>query len=85
MALEVPVGMAAAVGAGGGVQESGRSGNARIRRPGPWRAAVSIVLAYGGQVRLLAPAYLRARVLELAEASVAAHKEGGSWSGISRE
>ncbi|GAA0328139.1 helix-turn-helix transcriptional regulator [Micropruina glycogenica] len=50
-----------------------------------WRAAVSIVLAYGGQVRLLAPAYLRARVLELAEASVAAHKEGGSWPGISRE
>ena len=46
---------------------------------------MSIVLAYGGQVRLLAPAYLRARVLELAEASVAAHKEGGSWSGISRE
>ncbi|MEZ5127217.1 MAG: WYL domain-containing protein [Micropruina glycogenica] len=31
-----------------------------------WRAAVAIVLAYGEQAKLLAPTYLRARVLDLA-------------------
>ena len=43
-----------------------------------WRAAVAIVLAYGEQAKLLAPTYLRARVLDLARGSVAAHEPDGS-------
>lgn len=41
-----------------------------------WRAAVAIVLGYGGQARLLAPDHLRARTLELARAAVTAHAHG---------
>ncbi len=35
-----------------------------------WRAAIAIVLAYGGQARLLSPDWLRARALTLARAAV---------------